>query len=225
MQYKIVGEPLPVVICDLQPGEVMIAENGGRSWMKGDITTETKGGGAGKMFGRMMSGESLFLSYYTANEISQIAFSSSFPGSIRAIELAPDQSVICQKSAFLAATQGVELSTFFQKKFGTGLFGGEGFIMQKVQGPGTVFVELDGYSIEYDLKAGEKLVCDTGVVSLLDETCTMEIETVKGIKNKFLGGEGLFNTVVYGPGKVTVQTMSASGLASTLAPFMPSQGN
>ncbi|MDF9824933.1 uncharacterized protein (TIGR00266 family) [Breznakia sp. PF5-3] len=221
MKYKIVGEPLPTVLCDLEPGEVMISENGGRSWVKGDITTETKGGGAGKMFGRMMSGESLFLSHYTAVTHAQIAFSSSFPGSIRAVELASGQSIICQKTAFLAATEGVELSTFIQRKLGAGFFGGEGFIMQKVTGPGTAFIELDGYSVEYDLADGEKLVCDTGVVSMMDETCKLEIEKVKGLKNKVLGGEGFFDTVVYGPGKVTVQTMTAGGLAATLIPFLP----
>lgn len=221
MEYTIVGEPLPVVLCDLQPGEGMISENGGRSWVRGEITTETKGGGAGKMIGRMFSGESLFLSHYTAKVPSQIAFSASFPGSIRAIELGHGESVVVQKRGFLAATSSVELSVFFQKKFGAGLFGGEGFVMQKLTGPGVAFVEIDGYAVEYTLAAGEKLVCDTGVVALMDETCRMEIETVKGLKNKVLGGEGLFDTIVYGPGKVTVQTMTANGLASTLAPFLP----
>lgn len=222
MKYTIEGEPLSVVLCDLEAGEGMISENGGRSWVKGDITTETKGGGAGKMLGRMFSGESLFLSHYTANTASQAAFSASFPGSIRALELGAGESIVVQKRGFLAATAGVELSVFFQKKFGAGLFGGEGFIMQKITGPGVAFVEIDGYAKEYELADNEKLVCDTGVVALMDETCRMEIESVKGLKNKVLGGEGLFDTVVYGPGKVTVQTMTMNGLAATLAPFLPS---
>jgi len=222
MKYKIVGESLPVVLCDLKDGEAIISENGGRSWAKGDITTTTQGGNASKMFGRMFSGESLFLSHYQANGDAQIAFASSFPGSIKAIELKENESIIVQKHGFLAATESVDLSIFFHKKFGAGLFGGEGFIMQKISGPGVAFVEIDGYAIEYDLKANEKLVCDTGVVALMDESCKMEIEAVKGLKNKLLGGEGFFDTIVYGPGKVIVQTMSANGLAASIAPFLPS---
>ncbi|MBC9789603.1 TIGR00266 family protein [Carnobacterium maltaromaticum] len=224
MKYSIEGDTLPVVICELEKGEAMVSENGGRSWALGEITTETtSGGGMKKMLGRAFSGESLFLSRYEAQSNATIAFASSFPGCIIAKELQTGESVIAQKTAFLAATEGVELSTFFQKKGTAGFFGGEGFIMQKLQGPGTVFFEIDGSTKTYDLAAGERLVCDTGLVALMDETCKLEIVAVKGLKNKLLGGEGFFDTVVTGPGKVTVQTMTLGGFAQSILPFMSSK--
>ena len=167
----------------------------------------------------MFSGESLFLSYYTAQGPAEIAFASSFPGRIAVKELAPGESLICQKSSFLCATYGVELSVHFQKKLGAGFLGGEGFIMQKVTGPGLVFLELDGYCPEYTLAPGERLVCDTGVVAYMDASCQMDVQMVKGLKNIFFGGEGLFDTVVTGPGKVCLQTMSIAKLAGLLGPF------
>lgn len=219
MQYRIEGGSLPAVIIQLSPGETMISEAGGRTWARGPILTETKGGGVGKAIGRMFSGESLFLSYYTAQGPAEIAFASSFPGRIAVKELAPGESIICQKSSFLCATYGVELSVHFQKKLGAGFLGGEGFIMQKVTGPGLVFLELDGYCPEYYLNPGERLVCDTGVVAYMDASCQMDVQMVKGLKNIFFGGEGLFDTVVTGPGKVCLQTMSISKLAALLGPF------
>ena len=161
------------------------------------------------------------MSRYTAKSDAEIGFSSSFPGSIIARELGAGESLICQKSAFLCATYGVELSVHFQKKMGSGFFGGEGFIMQKVTGPGTVFLEVDGYCHEYDLAAGEKVVCDTGVVAIMDSTCQMDVQMVKGVKNVLFGSEGLFDTVVTGPGKVYLQTMTVSKLADLMVPFLP----
>ncbi|MBQ3005426.1 MAG: TIGR00266 family protein [Clostridia bacterium] len=226
MRYSIEGGNLPAVMINLEAGETIISEVGGRTWLKGPIETETKAiGGAGKSIGRMFMGESIFMSEYTANGSSEIAFTSSFPGKILAIELAAGQSVICQKSAFMCATKGVELSVFFRKKFGAGLFGGEGFIMQKITGPGKVFLELDGYVKEYDLMPGEKIVCDTGVIALMDESCTMDVQMVKGLKNKLLGGEGLVDTTVTGPGKVYLQTMSVAKLAGLIRPYMPTGGD
>lgn len=219
MQYRIEGGNLPAVIIQLNPGETLISEAGGRTWARGQILTETKGGGVGKAIGRMFSGESLFLSYYTAQGPAEIAFASSFPGRIAVKELAPGESLICQKSSFLCATYGVELSVHFQKKLGAGFLGGEGFIMQKVTGPGLVFLELDGYCPEYYLNPGERLVCDTGVVAYMDASCQMDVQMVKGLKNIFFGGEGLFDTVVTGPGKVCLQTMSIAKLAGLLGPF------
>lgn len=219
MQYRIEGGNLPAVIIQLNPGETIISEAGGRTWARGQILTETKGGGVGKAIGRMFSGESLFLSYYTAQGPAEIAFASSFPGRIAVKELAPGESLICQKSSFLCATYGVELSVHFQKKLGAGFLGGEGFIMQKVTGPGLVFLELDGYCPEYTLAPGERLVCDTGVVAYMDASCQMDVQMVKGLKNIFFGGEGLFDTVVTGPGKVCLQTMSIAKLAGLLGPF------
>ena len=219
MQYRIEGGNLPAVVIQLNPGETMVSEAGGRTWARGQILTETKGGGVGKAIGRMFSGESLFLSYYTAQGPAEIAFASSFPGRIAVKELAPGESLICQKSSFLCATYGVELSVHFQKKLGAGFLGGEGFIMQKVTGPGLVFLELDGYCPEYTLAPGERLVCDTGVVAYMDASCQMDVQMVKGLKNIFFGGEGLFDTVVTGPGKVCLQTMSIAKLAGLLGPF------
>ncbi len=215
MYYSIEGGNLPVVILNLEYGEKIISEVGGRTWLKGPIETDTKAiGGAGKSIGRMFMGESIFMSEYTAMGSSEIAFASSFPGKIIALELERGQSVICQKSAFLCATKDIELSVFFRKKIGVGLFGGEGFVMQKITGPGLVFLELDGYVKEYNLMSGEKLVVDTGVVALMDETCQMDIQMVKGLKNKILGGEGFIDTTVIGPGKVYLQTMPIARLFS-----------
>ncbi|MBP3238841.1 MAG: TIGR00266 family protein [Lachnospiraceae bacterium] len=223
MRYSIEGEPLPVVICELESGETMITEKGAMSWMTPNMKMETVGGGVGKMFGRAFSGESMFQNRYTANGNGMIAFASSFPGSIRAFEIAPGREIVCQKSAFLASTAGVELSVFFNKKVGSGLFGGEGFIMQKLSGQGIAFVEIDGYVKEYTLEAGQELQIDTGYLAAMDVTCKMDIVSVAGLKNKLFGGEGFFNTRVTGPGRIWIQTMPASQMASALLPFIPSR--
>ena len=151
MNYKIVGEPLPAVICDLNPGETLITESGAMSWMTPNMKMETStGGGIGKALGRMFSGDTIFQNRYTAQGGSgQIAFASSFPGSIRAFNIEPGKEIVVQKSSFLASEDSVDLSIFFQKKLGSGFFGGEGFIMQKLSGHGTAFVEIDGYAVEY----------------------------------------------------------------------------
>ena len=162
MQYEIIGGNLPAVLCRLTKGEKLICEAGGMSWMDGVFKMETTGGGIGKMFGRMFSGESMFTNTYTAQQDGEIAFASSFPGQILAINLTPGKSIIAQKKAFLACEAGVEMSVFFQKKLGKGLFGGEGFIMQKFTGSGIVFLEVDGAIKEYVLAPGEKKIMDTG---------------------------------------------------------------
>ncbi len=220
MQYKIEGTPLPVVICTLEPGEQMITERGSMSWMSPNMKMETtSNGGVGKALGRMFAGEALFQNRYTAEGGSgMIAFASSFPGSIVALDITPDKPVIIQKRAFLASEPGVELSVQFQKKVAAGFFGGEGFIMQKLSGRGKAFVEIDGAAIEYQLAAGEKMIVDTGYLAMMDATCDMNVETVSGAKNIFFGGEGLFNTVITGPGKIVLQTMPISGLASAVRP-------
>ncbi len=225
MQYEIKGTPMPVVICTLDAGETMITESGAMSWMDPGIRMETTGGGAGKVFGRMFSGESLFLNNYTAERSgASIAFGSSFPGSIRAIEITPDKPVVVQKSSFLAATAGVELSVFFQKKIGAAFFGGEGFIMQKLSGSGLAFVEIDGSAVDYDLEPGQRMLISTGNLAVADHTVSIDIESVKGVKNVLFGGEGLFNTVVTGPGRVTLQTMPISAFAGLIASRIPSKG-
>lgn len=219
MKYEIQGENLPVVICQLNSGETMITESGSMSWMSPNMKMETTSGGLKKAFGRMMSGDSLFLNRYTAQGDGMIAFASSFPGSIRALEIESGKSMIVQKKAFLAAEEGVGLSVYFQQKFSRGLFGGEGFIMQKLSGKGTAFIEIDGSAVEYELEAGQQMVIDTGYLVAMEESCTMEIVRVQGAKNMLLGGEGLFNTVVKGPGKVILQTMPLAKVADLLRPF------
>ena len=223
MKYVIEGEPLPVVVCDLENGETMITESGAMSWMSPNVKMDTNtGGGFGKMLGRAFSGESLFLNQYTATGgPGHIAFASSFPGSIRAFEIGPGREIVTQKSAFLAGTSGVELSMFFQKKIGGGLFGGEGFIMQRLSGQGLAFVEFDGYVKEYELAPGQQMIVDTGYLAAMDATCSMDIKAVPGVKNMLFGGEGIFITYVTGPGKIWIQTMPISQMANALRPFFP----
>ena len=223
MQYTIEGNQLPVVICNLNAGEQMITERGSMSWMSPNMKMETtSNGGVGKALGRMFAGEALFQNRYTAmGGNGMIAFASSFPGSIRAIEITPDRPVVVQKSAFLASEIGVNLSVHFQKKLGAGFFGGEGFIMQKLSGSGVAFIEIDGHAIEYNLNAGEQIIVDTGYLAMMDATCSMEVVSIPGIKNMLFGGEGIFNTVVKGPGRVVLQTMPISSVAGAIRPFIP----
>lgn len=223
MNYEIKGEPTPVVVCQLSANESMITEKGSMVWMSPNVEMQTSAGGLGKAFGRMFSGESIFQNIYTAQGgPGMIAFASSFPGAIRAVEITPDKPIVVQKSAFLAAEQGVELAVFFQKKLGAGFFGGEGFIMQKLSGRGMAFLEIDGYGVEYDLRPGEKLIVDTGNLAIMDETCSIDIQAVKGLKNMVFGGEGVFNTVVTGPGRVVLQTMPISAFAGAISSVLPS---
>ena len=220
MKYQIQGETLPVVICELEAGERMITEGGAMSWMSPNMKMETtSNGGIGKAFGRAFSGEKMFQNIYTAQGgPGMIAFASSFPGSIRAFEVSSGQDMIFQKSAFLASEAGVQLSMHFRKKLGAGFFGGEGFIMQKVSGEGIVFAEFDGHVIEYELEAGQQIVIDTGHLAAMSATCSMDIQSVPGVKNMLFGGEGLFNTVITGPGKVWLQTMPISNVEPTYIP-------
>ena len=222
MNYEIQGGNFPVLVCTLNDGEAMISEGGGMSWMSPNMEMKTSSnGGIGKMLGRMMTKESLFQNIYTAKGgAGTIAFASSLPGEILALDITPGSDYVCQKSAFLASSQGVELSTFFQKKFGAGIFGGEGFIMQKLSGTGTAFVEIDGSAVRYNLEAGQQLIVDTGHVVLMSSSCSMDIQTVKGVKNVLFGGEGLFNTVVTGPGEVVLQTMPTAKLAASIQPYI-----
>ena len=222
MNYQIVGEPLPVVICNVDAGETLITERGAMSWMTPNMMMQTQGtGGFGKMMGRMFSGESMFQNRYTAQGgPGQIAFASSFPGSIKAYDIEPGKEIIVQKSGFLASTEGVEISVFFQKKFGAGLFGGEGFIMQRLSGHGTAFVEIDGFCCEYNLAPGQQMIIDTGYLAAMDATVSMDIQSVGSVKNALLGGEGLFNTVVTGPGKILLQTMPINGVARAISPYL-----
>ena len=224
MRYEIKGDTLPVVICYLENGERMITERGSMSWMSPNMKMETtSNGGIGKAFGRMFSGEALFQNRYTATGGNgMIAFASSFPGQIVARQIAPGQELIVQKSGFLASEEGVDLSIFFQKKFGAGFFGGEGFIMQRLSGNGIAFLEFDGHVVEYELRPGQQIVVDTGYLAAMDSSCSIDIQTVPGLKNIVFGGEGVFNTVVTGPGRVFLQSMPISQMAGCLRPYLPS---
>ena len=221
MQYEIKGGAFPVVVCQLEDGEQMITERGSMVWQTPNIRMETTGGGIGKMFSKALSGESIFQNIYTAQGAGTIAFGSSFPGKIVPLEIGPGREMILQKRAFLASESGVELSIHFSRKLGAGFFGGEGFIMQKVSGRGTVFVEIDGEMVEHTLAAGEQLVVDTGNVAGFTVGVSMEIRQVAGLKNKFLGGEGFFHTLLTGPGTVWLQTMPISNVADAIQSFLP----
>ncbi|MDD7215344.1 MAG: TIGR00266 family protein [Firmicutes bacterium] len=221
MKYEIKGGAFPIVVCQLTKGEKMITEKGSMVWMSPNMSMETTGGGLGKMFSKAFSGESMFQNIYTANGDGMITFGSSFPGKIVAIDIKPGRNFIVQKSAFLAAEAGVELSIHFNKKMGAGFFGGEGFIMQKLSGQGTAFVEIDGDLVEYELSAGQKIIVDTGNVAGFDSTVSIDIQTVKGVKNMVFGGEGIFNTVLTGPGRIWLQTMPIANVANAIRPFIP----
>ena len=189
--YEILGGNLPVVVCQLSAGESMITESGSMSWMSPNMKMETTtGGGVKKMLGRLVSGDSAFQNKFTA-----------------------------EGGDGLASEAGVELSMHFQKKLGSGFFGGEGFIMQKLSGHGTAFIEIDGHAAEYELGAGQEMLVSTGYLAAMEESCSMDVVMVKGAKNMLLGGEGIFNTVVRGPGKVILQTMPLSKVAELLMPF------
>ncbi len=222
MNYSIKGDTLPVVICQLESGETMITESGAMAWMSPSMKMETtSNGGLGKAFGRMFSGESLFMNRYTAQGKGMIAFASSFPGSIKAFEIGPGKEYIFQKKSFLAAESTVELSVHFHKKVASGLFGGEGFILQKISGHGIAFAEFDGHVVEYDLQPGQQIIVDSGYLAAMDTTCKMDIQTVPGLKNMVFGGEGLFNTVITGPGHIWLQTMPINSVAGAIRPYIP----
>ena len=223
IKYEIEGNNLPVVICYPEEGQTLCTQSGAMSWMSPNIQMETNsGGGLKKMLGRLFSGDSIFMNEYTPQGGSgMIAFASSLPGSIIPFEITPGNGMIVQKSGFLAMEKGLELSLHFQKSLGSGFFGGEGFIMQKITGNGLAFVEIDGYCKEYHLGIGESIIVDTGYLAAMSETCTMDIQTVKGVKNVFFGGEGFFHTRITGPGKVYIQSMPIINMAQRLIPYLP----
>ena len=221
MNYEIKGGNFPIVVCNLKKGEKMITEKGSMVWMSPAIQMETTGGGVGKMFSKAFSGESIFQNIYTAQAAAMITFGSSFPGRVVPVEIAPGKELIAQKSAFLASEIGVELSIHFNKKIGAGFFGGEGFIMQRLSGHGTAFIEIDGDLVQYELKPGQKIIVDTGNVAAFDSTVSIDIQKVPGVKNILFGGEGLFHTVLTGPGKIWLQTMPIVNVANSIRPYIP----
>jgi uncharacterized protein (TIGR00266 family) len=227
MQYEIKGSPFPVVICGLNANETVVCQKGAMTWMSSNMQMVTNvGGGLGKIFGKVLTGESMFQNEYTAQGgCGEIAFGSSMPGEILPIEITPSRTIVAQKTAFLASEKNVNIEVFFQKKLGSGLFGGEGFIMQKFSGYGMLFIEVDGSIVEYDLAQGESLLVDTGYLCACDATVSIDVETVKGIGNAVFGGEGIFNTRVTGPGHVWLQTMPIPQFAGSLLPYLPKASN
>ena len=222
IRYEIEGGNLPVVICYPEAGQTLCTESGAMSWMSPNMKMDTNsGGGLKKAFGRLLSGESIFMNEYTAQGgTGMIAFASSFPGSIIPYQVSEGNGIVVQKRGFLAMEKGLDLSVFFQKKLGRGFFGGEGFIMQRISGYGMVFLEIDGHCKEYHLGVGESIIVDTGYLAAMSDICTMDIQPVQGAKNIFFGGEGLFHTRITGPGKVYIQSMPLINTAQALTPYL-----
>ena len=227
MNYSISGDNLPVLRVELGQGERIECEAGAMSWMDEGIVMQTQGGGLGKMFGRAFTGEHMFLNEYVAERPGEIAFASKFPGSIRAVQISEGNGLIVQKGSYLATVGNISSEVFFQKKLGKGLFGGEGFLMRRFTGSGIVFLEIDGSAHEYELAPGQKKIIDTGNLAAMSESCSLDIQTISGVKNILFGGEGLFNTVITGPGKIILQSMPISSTAMKLYQYMPhpSAGN
>ena len=225
MQYEIIGEAFPAVKCMLAKGEAMKCEGGSMSWMDRGIIMSTEGGGGlGKALGRALSGEKIFFNRFACNAPQgEIVFASSFPGCIIPVQLAAGQTIIAQKSAFLACEETVNVDVHFRGKVGAGVFGGMGFIMQKFTGPGTVFLEIHGGLASYELAAGEEKVVDGPHLAIIGSGVDFEIEKIKGMKNIMLGGEGLFNTIVRGPGKIWLQTIPIPNVAAAIAPYLPTK--
>jgi uncharacterized protein (TIGR00266 family) len=226
ISYRIDGTTMQVITIELEPGEVIYSESGGMSWMTGNVEMKThSGGGLGRVVRRAISGESLFITDFFVNTgKGTIAFASEFPGKIIPFNLQPGESIIVQKDAFMCAEKSVDMDLHFRKRLGTGFFGGEGFIMQRITGPGLAFVEVDGEVVEYDLQAGQQLKVDTGHLAAMEASVDFDVTMIKGFRNILLGGEGLFLASVRGPGKVWLQTMPMSKLAQKVAQFMPQVG-
>ncbi len=218
MEYEIWGDMMPAVTIKLKNGEGIYTQSGGLSWMTDGISMSTNArGGFGKSIGRMFMGESVFMANYTSErDDTSITLASTMPGTIKAFRICPGQVLIAQKQAFLCATHGIELSVQWAPRARSALFGGEGFILERISGDGLVFFELDGSIKEYELAPGESLKVDTGNVALFEASVNYDIETVKGFKNVLFGGEGFFLTKLTGPGKVWLQTMTTAEMARKL---------
>ena len=226
MQYKKSGTVMESVDIHLKQGESIYSESGGMAWMRGSFKMDTSTrGGLGAGLGRMLAGESLFLTTYTCqSQDGLITFTPEVPGKVVDLNLAANQSLICQKDAFMCAEESVKIEMHFRKRLGAGLFGGEGFILQKITGPGIAFVEIPGEVRELELSAGEIMKVDPGHIAMFEPTVDYDIAAVKGLKNVLFAGEGLFLATLKGPGKVWLQTLPLSNLAMKLSRYMPSKG-
>lgn len=222
MEYRIIGTTMPLLEFTLKRGEVVCAQSGAMKWIGSGIKMETSmAGGIGGALKRKLTGESAFMVYFTAlNDDEKVAFGHTFPGHIVPVDVSR-MGLVCQKRAFLCSVGDVQLDIAFQRRLGTGFFGGEGFIMQKISGSGMAFVEIDGESIEFDLEPGQSIKVETGAVGMYEDTVRMDIETVKGFKNILFGGEGLFLTTLTGPGRVWLQTMPIQGMVAEMSSYLP----
>ena len=227
MKYEIIGGSFPAVNIELDNGETVVTQSGAMAWSDESIQMNTNAeGGLLKSIGRMFSGASLMFVRHTATkDNSKITFSASFPGSIREFNVDAEHEYFAQKSAFLVAEEGVNVDATVNKNFWAGLLGGEGFILQKFTGNGKMLAEIDGSVVELDLEPGQSIKVETGHVALFESTITYDVQSVSGFKNVFFGGQGLFLTTLTGPGKVWLQTLTASDMAQKLAPYMPSSSS
>jgi uncharacterized protein (TIGR00266 family) len=220
IEYKIYGDDMQLVEIELDPGEGIRAEAGTMTYMENGIEMQTStGGGLFKGLKRMVTGESFFITTFLNNgrEKQHVAFAAPYPGKVIPIDLtAFGGRFLCQKDAFLCAAQGTEIEVAFTKKLGAGLFGGEGFILQRLEGDGLTFVHAGGTIIEKDLAAGESLRVDTGCLVAFAHTVDYDIKFVGGFKNALFGGEGLFLARLTGPGKVYLQSLPFSRLADRI---------
>jgi uncharacterized protein (TIGR00266 family) len=222
MQYRVSGTIMQTVEIDLAPGEIVYSQTNTMCWMNDAVSMDTHTGG-GFLAGlrRTFGGGSFFITEFTGTGEGHVAFAPRFPGTIMPIPLAAGQSLICRKETFLCAEKSVSLEIAWQKRLGAGFFGGGGFILQKVTGPGTVFLDLSGEVIERDLAAGERLLVHAGHVGIMDPTIGFDIQMVRGFRNILFGGEGLFLATLTGPGHVALQSMPIMNLAEEIGRFLP----
>ena len=220
MGFEVKYHQQDVLTLHMEQGEAVKCQSGAMAWMTPGIQMETKTGGLGGMFKKAIVGESLALNHYTATQAGELTLAKHSPGDILVFNIS-ETPIIAQKTAFLASTEGVNMDIYLQRRAAAGFFGGEGFLMQQYSGNGYAWLEVDGAVQERELAAGEQLIVDSGYVAAMEASCKMDIQTVQGLTNILLGGEGLFNTVVTGPGKVWLQTMPINALAMNLYAFMP----
>jgi uncharacterized protein (TIGR00266 family) len=224
MQYTISGTIMQTVAIDLLPGETVYSQTNSMCWMTDTIAMNTHtGGGFFAGLSRSLGGGSFFITEFTAQAPGHVAFAPRFPGTIMPIPLGPGQSVVCRKETFLVAEKTVTLEIAWQQRLGAGFFGGEGFILQRVTGPGMVFLDLSGEVVERDLAAGERLLVHAGHVGVLDPTVSFDIQMVSGFRNILFGGEGLFLATLTGPGHIALQSMPILNLAEEIARHLPNR--
>jgi uncharacterized protein (TIGR00266 family) len=225
LDYTIQGDNLQVIRIRLQPGQELYAEAGKMVYKQPQVAWETRMSGetlGEKLLGalkRKLMGESLFLTYFRASVPGEVGFAGSYPGRVQAFELRPGQTIFVQRDAFVVAQSSIQLNIALVKRLGAGFFGGEGFILEQLTGPGTVFIHAGGDFVEFTLAAGESLQVDTGCIVAFDETVDYDIQLAGGIRTALFGGEGLFLATLTGPGRVLVQSLTLQKMRRELAPY------